>query len=66
MKKVLFVLVAVAALTITSCCNKKAKETTCDKAKTECVADKCSQKDCDKACDKACDKSECKKDCDKA
>ncbi|MBR3858946.1 MAG: hypothetical protein IKJ18_02880 [Bacteroidaceae bacterium] len=46
MKKVLFVMVAVAALTMSSCCNKKAKETTCDKACTECVAaDTCCKAD---------------------
>ena len=39
-------MVAVAALTMSSCCNKKAKETTCDKACTECVAaDTCCKAD---------------------
>lgn len=80
MKKVLFALVAVAALTISSCCNNKAKETTCDKANTECVAagaccqavcemaDSC-QMDCatcEKAdsCQKVCPKKECPKKAD--
>ena len=79
MKKVLFALVAVAALTISSCCNNKAKETTCDKANTECVAagaccqavcemaDSC-QMDCatcEKAdsCQKVCPKKDCQMDC---
>ena len=71
MKKVLLALVAVAALTITSCCNKKAKETTCDKANTECVAEKGCQKACEKTCEmpdsckQACEKK-CEKQCDKA
>ena len=78
MKKVLFAMVAVAALTISSCCNNKAKETTCDKANTECVAatpcckaacevaDSC-QKACKAACEKACEKAaDCKKECEKA
>ena len=64
MKKVLLALVAVVALTITSCCNNKAKETTCNKATTECTK-KC-EKACDKAnCEKACDKANCEKACDK-
>ena len=66
MKKVLFVMVAVAALTMSSCCNKKCKETTCEKADTCCVAvDSCCKADtcvadtcatCEKAdsCTKAC------------
>ena len=71
MKKVLFAMVAVAALTISSCCNNKAKETTCDKAHTECVAatpcckaacemaDSC-QKECKAACEMA---DSCQMDC---
>ena len=52
MKKVLFAMVAVAALTITSCCNNKAK--TCDKANTECVAaDSCCVADSRATCEKA-------------
>lgn len=66
MKKVLFVMVAVAALTMSSCCNKKCKETTCEKADTCCVVvDSCCKADtcvadtcatCEKAdsCTKAC------------
>ena len=38
-------MVAVAALTMSSCCNKKCKETTCDHAQTECVADTCCKAD---------------------
>ena len=81
MKKVLFVMVAAAALTITSCCNNKAK--TCDKANTECVAvdscckaacemaDSCCVADscatCEKAdsCTKVCPKATCEKACNK-
>ena len=80
MKKVLFALVAVAALTISSCCNNKAKETTCDKANTECVAaGACCQAVCEMAdscqmdcatcekvdsCQKVCPKKECPKKAD--
>ena len=57
MKKVLFVMVAVAALTMSSCCNKKCKEATCDKATTECVAtDSCCKATCEMA-------DSCKMDC---
>ena len=73
MKKVLFAMVAVAALTISSCCNNKAKETTCDKANTECVAtDSCCKATCEMAdsckmdcatCEKA---DSCQKACPKA
>ena len=59
-------MVAVAALTMSSCCNKKCKETTCDKANTECVAtDSCCKATCEMAdscqmncatCEKACEK----------
>ena len=50
MKKVLFAMVAVAALTISSCCNNKAKENACDKANTECVAaDSCCKATCEMA-----------------
>ena len=60
MKKVLFALVAVAALTFTSCCNKKAQEPVCDKPATECVT-ACPKKACPKA---ACEKAEsCQMDC---
>ena len=73
MKKVLFVMVAVAALTMSSCCNKKCKETTCEQVNTECVADSCCKADsccvadscstCEKAdsCEKVCPKAECEK-----
>ena len=67
-------MVAVAALTITSCCNNKAK--TCDKVNTECVAvdsccvaDSCCVTDscatCEKAdsCTKVCPKAACEKAC---
>lgn len=58
MKKVLFAMVAVATLTISSCCNNKTKETTCDKANTECVAaDSCNKVVC---CEMA---DSCLKDC---
>ncbi len=70
MKKVLFAMVAVAALTISSCCNNKAKETTCDKANVECVAtDSYCKATCEMAdsCQKDCATCEmadsCKKDC---
>ena len=55
MKKVLFVMVAVAALTMSSCCNLKCKETTCEKACTECVAaDSCCVSDsCKAVCEQA-------------
>ena len=54
MKKVLFVMVAVAALTMSSCCNKKCKETTCEKADTCCVvADTCCVADSCATCEKA-------------
>ena len=71
MKKVLFAMVAVAALTISSCCNNKAKETTCDKANVECVAtDSCCKATCEMAdsCQKACAKATCEKadSCQKA
>ena len=82
MKKVLFAMVAVVALTISSCCNNKAKETTCDKANTECVAATpcckaaCEVADsCQKACKAACEmadscqqkcKTACEKACEKA
>ena len=63
MKKVLLTMMAVVALTITSCCNNKAKETTCDKSNTECAA----KHECKKACDKACEMPDsCKKACEKA
>lgn len=70
MKKVLFAMVAVAALTMSSCCNKKCKETTCDKANTECVAaDSCCKADtccvadsCKAVCEKA---DSCTKVCEK-
>ena len=46
MKKVLFVMVAVAALTMSACCNKKTQETTCNQADTCCVAaDSCCKAD---------------------
>lgn len=55
MKKILFILAAVATLTMASCCNNKTK--TCDKANTECtVAAPC----CKSACEMA---DSCKKDC---
>ena len=38
-------MVTVAALTMSSCCNKKCKETTCEKADTCCVADSCCKAD---------------------
>ena len=68
MKKVLFVMVAVAALTMSSCCNKKCKEATCDKATTECVAtDSCCKATCEMAdtcCKAACEMADsCKMDC---
>ena len=55
MKKVLLTMMAVVALTITSCCNNKAK--TCDKANTECVA---AESCCKAACEMA---DSCKMDC---
>ena len=62
MKKVLLTMMAVVALTITSCCNK-AKETACDKANTECAA----KHECKKACENACEMPDsCKKACEKA
>ena len=57
-------MVAVAALTMSSCCNKKCKETTCDKANTECVAtDSCCKATCEMAdsCQMNC--ATCEKDC---
>lgn len=67
MKKVLLALVAVVALTLTSCNNNKAKQTTCDKANTECIGTAACKKECDKAeCKKECDKTACKKECNKA
>ena len=62
MKKVLFVMVAVVALTMGACCNKKAQETTCCKADTccvaadscvadTCVADSCAADSCTKVCE---------------
>ena len=64
MKKVLFVMVATVALTMSSCCNKKCKDTTCDKANTECVADSCCATDsCKTICEKA---DSCKAVCEKA
>ena len=75
MKKVLFVMVAVAALTMSSCCNKKkCNEAACEQADTCCVVDSCCKADschmdcatCEKAdsCQKACPKSaECEKAC---
>ena len=46
MKKVLFVMVAVAALTVSSCCNnKKCNEATCKQADTCCVVDSCCKAD---------------------
>ena len=56
-------MMAVVALTITSCCNNKAKETACDKANTECAA----KHECKKACENACEMPDsCKKACEKA
>ena len=47
MKKVLFVMVAVAALTMSSCCNnKKCNEATCEQADTCCVVDSCCADSC--------------------
>ena len=79
MKKVLFVMVAVAALTMSSCCNKKCKEATCEQAHTGCVADTCCKAACEMAdschmdcatcekadsCEKVCPKAaECEKAC---
>ena len=54
-------MVAVAALTMSSCCNKKCKETTCDKANAECVA----ADTCCKA-DTCCVADSCKAVCEKA
>ena len=46
MKKVLFVMVAVAALTMSSCCNnKKCNEAACEQADTCCVVDSCCKAD---------------------
>ena len=73
MKKVLCAMVAVAALTISSCCNNKAKENACDKANTECVAaDSCCKATCEMAdsCKMDCAtcemKDSCKMNCPKA
>ena len=60
MKKVLFVMVAVAALTMSSCCNnKKCNEATCEQADTCCaVVDSCC------AADSCCVADSCTKVCE--
>lgn len=59
-------MVAVAALTISSCCNNKSKETTCDKANTECVAaDSCCKADTCCVVDSCCVADSCQTACEK-
>ncbi len=59
-------MVAVAALSMSACCNKKCKETTCDKANTECVAtDSCCMADTCCVAD-SCATDSCKAVCEKA